>query len=149
MATGWAAPPGTDESWGDPITWAHRIEAVDKRKNSRQCRDDVLGIFEDITENPTPEALLRFPGRGVDPWRKLLIGMFQGNSFHLRNEPPKPLPRSLAPAGEASPAAAGHAADYAGRLPSRYRNDSKAPVRCPPSSHNVELHIMRLMLSDQ
>ena len=95
---------------------------------------DDRAIFEDITENPTPEALLRFPGRGVDPWRKLLIGMFQGNSFHLRNEPPKPLPRSLAPAGEASPAAAGHAADYAGRLPSRYRNDSKAPVRCPPSS---------------
>ena len=44
IATGWAVPAGTDESWSDPITWAHRIEAVDKRKNSRQCRDDIVGI---------------------------------------------------------------------------------------------------------
>ena len=44
IATGYAAPPGTDPSWVNPITWAHRIEAVDKRKNSRQCRDDVVAI---------------------------------------------------------------------------------------------------------
>ena len=44
LATGHAAPPGTDPSWRDPLTWAHRIEAVDKRKNSRQCRDDIVGI---------------------------------------------------------------------------------------------------------
>ena len=50
LATGHAAPPGTDPSWGDPITWAHRIEAVDKRKNSRQCRDDVVGIPVELVE---------------------------------------------------------------------------------------------------
>ena len=50
IATGWAAPAGTDTSWSDPITWAHRIEAVDKRKNSRQCRDDVVGIPIELVE---------------------------------------------------------------------------------------------------
>ena len=49
-STGWAAPAETDGSWSDPITWAHRIEAVDKRKNSRQCRDDVVGIPVELVE---------------------------------------------------------------------------------------------------
>ena len=44
---GYAAPPGTDESWRDSLAWAHRIEAVDRRKNSRQCRDDVVAIPDD------------------------------------------------------------------------------------------------------
>ena len=50
VATGWAAPPGTDPSWSDPITWARRIEAVDRRKNSRQCRDDVVGLPVELVE---------------------------------------------------------------------------------------------------
>ena len=56
-ATGYAAPPGTDPSWGDPITWAHRIEAVDKRKNSRQCRDDVVGIPVELVEAGLAEVV--------------------------------------------------------------------------------------------
>ena len=39
VATGYAAPLGTDATWSDPLKWAYRIEAVDRRKNSRQCRD--------------------------------------------------------------------------------------------------------------
>ncbi len=58
-ATGWAAPPGTDASWGDPVTWAHRIEAVDKRKNSRQCRDDVVGIPVELVEAGVAEEVVR------------------------------------------------------------------------------------------
>lgn len=58
-ATGWAAPPGTDASWGDPITWAHRIEAVDKRKNSRQCRDDVVGIPLELVEAGVAEEVVQ------------------------------------------------------------------------------------------
>ena len=58
-ATGWAAPPGTDTSWGDPVTWAHRIEAVDKRKNSRQCRDDVVGIPVELVEVGVAEEVVQ------------------------------------------------------------------------------------------
>ena len=59
IATGWAAPAGTDESWSDPITWAHRIEAVDKRKNSRQCRDDVVGIPIELVDVALAEQALQ------------------------------------------------------------------------------------------
>ena len=42
--TGYALPAGASDAWRDPLEWAHRVEAVDKRKNSRQCRDDVIGL---------------------------------------------------------------------------------------------------------
>ena len=58
-ATGWAAPPGTDRSWRDPVKWAHRIEAVDKRKNSRQCRDDVVGIPVELVEAGVAEEAVQ------------------------------------------------------------------------------------------
>ena len=58
-ATGWAAPPGTDRSWRDPVKWAHRIEAVDKRKNSRQCRDDVVGIPVELVEAGAAEEAVQ------------------------------------------------------------------------------------------
>ena len=58
-ATGWAAPPGTDPSWGDPVTWAHRVEAVDKRRNSRQCRDDVVGIPVELVEAGVAEEVVQ------------------------------------------------------------------------------------------
>ena len=82
-------------------------------------------ILEDLTENPIPKELLRIPGRGVDVWRRVLMGMFKADNLSRSREDPKPLPRSLAPAGEASPDAAVHAADYTGSLPSRYRSDGK------------------------
>ena len=59
IATGWAAPPSTDASWSDPLTWAHRIEAVDRRKNSRQCRDDVIGIPIELVEAGLAEQALQ------------------------------------------------------------------------------------------
>ena len=64
IATGWAAPEGTDESWSDPITWAHRIEAVDRRKNSRQCRDDVVGIpIELVDAGLAKQAIQKYADR--------------------------------------------------------------------------------------
>ena len=44
VAAGAALPKGASERWRDPLTWAHEIEAVDKRKNSRQLRDDIIAI---------------------------------------------------------------------------------------------------------
>ena len=80
------------------------------------------GILEDLTEKPLPAALagnVNISGIGV--WRRVLRGMFEADDLHRSREGPKPLPRALAPAGEANPAAAVHAADYAGSLPARYR----------------------------
>ena len=59
IATGYAAPPGTDQSWSDPITWAHRIEAIDKRKNSRQCRDDIVAIPIELVEAGLAEEAIQ------------------------------------------------------------------------------------------
>ena len=44
VAAGAALPEGASERWRDPLTWANEIEAVDKRKNSRQLRDDIVAI---------------------------------------------------------------------------------------------------------
>ena len=44
-ASGAALPEGAAAQWGDPLEWARRVEAADgKRLDSRQCRDDVVGI---------------------------------------------------------------------------------------------------------
>ena len=59
VTTGWAAPPGTDPSWSDPVTWARRIEAVDRRKNSRQCRDDVVGLPVELVELGLAQAAMQ------------------------------------------------------------------------------------------
>ena len=79
-------------------------------------------ILEDLTEKPLPAALAgNVSISGIDVWRRVLRGMFETDHFHRSGEDPKPLPRALAPAGEAGPDAAAHAADYAGSLPARYR----------------------------
>ena len=44
VAAGAALPEDASERWRDPLIWAHEIEAVDKRKNSRQLRDDIIAI---------------------------------------------------------------------------------------------------------
>lgn len=45
VASGCALPAGASESWREPLEWARRVEAADgHRLDSRQCRDDVLGI---------------------------------------------------------------------------------------------------------
>ena len=79
-------------------------------------------ILEDLTEKPLPAALAGNVNiSGIAVWRRVLRGMFEAGSLHRSRAAPKPLPRALAPAGEAGPAAAAHAADYAGSLPRRYR----------------------------
>ena len=44
MQAGYALPAGASDAWRDPLEWARRVEAADRRMNSRQCRDDVIGI---------------------------------------------------------------------------------------------------------
>ena len=79
-------------------------------------------ILEDLTQKPLPAALAgNVSVSGIHVWRRVLRGMFEADDFPSRREDPKPLPRELAPAGEAGPAAAVHAADYASNLPRRYR----------------------------
>ena len=58
---------------------------------------------------------------GIAVWRRVLRGMFETDGLHRSTGDPKPLPRSLSPAGEAGPDAAAHAAAYAGSLPRQYR----------------------------
>ena len=43
-ASGAALPEGAAQRWADPILWAGEIELVERRKDSRLMRDDVLGI---------------------------------------------------------------------------------------------------------
>ena len=80
------------------------------------------GILEDLTERRLPAALAgNVCISGIDVWRRALRGMFETDDFPRSRKDPKPLPRSLAPAGEAGPDAAAHEAAYAGSLPQRYR----------------------------
>ena len=57
--TGCALPHGASDAWRDPLEWAHRVEAADKRKNSRQCRDDVIGIPIALVEAGTHVAAIQ------------------------------------------------------------------------------------------
>lgn len=59
MQTGCALPAGASDAWRDPIEWAHRVEAADKRKNSRQCRDDVIGIPSALVDAGTHAAAIQ------------------------------------------------------------------------------------------
>ena len=59
MQTGYALPAGASDAWRDPLEWAHRVEAADKRKNSRQFRDDVLGIPIELVEAGTQLAAVQ------------------------------------------------------------------------------------------
>ncbi len=79
-------------------------------------------ILNDLTERRLPPALAgNVRISGIDVWRRVLRGMFETDDFPRSKASPKPLPRSLAPAGQAGPDAAAHAADYAGSLPAHYR----------------------------
>ena len=65
-----ALPDGADESWRDPLTWAHRIEAVDYRKNSRQFRDDVVAIpLEMVRSGQAVTAIATYAQRLARRWR--------------------------------------------------------------------------------
>ena len=59
MQTGCALPAGASDAWRDPLEWAHRVEAADKRKNSRQCRDDVIGIPSALVDAGTHAAAIQ------------------------------------------------------------------------------------------
>ena len=69
-ARGCELPAGADESWRAPLTWAHRIEAVDYRSNSRQFRDDVLGIPREMVEAGQAETTVAaYAQRIAKKWR--------------------------------------------------------------------------------
>ena len=79
LATGYAAPPGTDPSWSEPLKWAHRIEAVDKRKNSRQCRDDVVAVPIELVElGLAEEAIQAYADRLADLHNTVVQWAFHG-----------------------------------------------------------------------
>ena len=51
-ASGAALPEGAAPEWSGPLEWGRRVEAVDgKRLDSRQCRDDVVGIPIELVES--------------------------------------------------------------------------------------------------
>ena len=52
VGSGAALPEGAAPEWNDPLEWARRVEAADgKRLDSRQCRDDVVGIPLELVES--------------------------------------------------------------------------------------------------
>ena len=65
-AKGCELPAGADESWSDPLTWANRIEEVDYRSNSRQFRDDVLGIPRVMVEAGQAETVPPHPNDATE-----------------------------------------------------------------------------------
>ena len=73
VATGWAGPPGTDPSWSGPISWAHRIVAVDRRRNSGQCRDDVVGLRVELVELGRAETAMRQYADGVAELHRTVV----------------------------------------------------------------------------
>ena len=112
-----ASPPPPPQPQPEPTLW----ERYQARWPQHAAADRAL--LEDLTEKPLPETLGGHIVDGVDVWRRKLGGMFEMDGFHVGMAVPKPLPRELVPAGQASPAAALHAADYASSLPRWYRAD--------------------------
>ena len=110
-------PPPPPQPQPEPTLW----ERYQARWPQHAAADRAL--LEDLTEKPLPETLGGPIVDGVDVWRRKLIGMFERDGFHVGMAVPKPLPRELVPAGQASPDAALHAADYAASLPRWYRAD--------------------------
>ena len=63
-------PKGASDAWRDPLEWARRIEAVDYRSNSRQFRDDVIGIPRElIAAGKAEEAIAKYAQRIASKWR--------------------------------------------------------------------------------
>ena len=111
------ASPPPPQPRAEPTLW----ERYQARWPQHAAADRAL--LEDLTEKPLPETLGGHIVDGVDVWRRKLGGMFERDGFHVGMAVPKPLPRALVPAGQASPDAALHAADYAASLPRWYRAD--------------------------
>ena len=63
--SGFALPEGAAAEWADPLEWGRRVEAIDgKRLDSRQCRDDVVGIPIELVENEFADlAIARLAAR--------------------------------------------------------------------------------------
>ena len=67
---GCALPEGAADAWRDPLEWARRIEAVDYRSNSRQFRDDVIGIPRELmVEGKAEQTIAAYAQRIAAKWR--------------------------------------------------------------------------------
>ncbi|MDE3262077.1 MAG: hypothetical protein OYL41_08860, partial [Acidobacteriota bacterium] len=129
-----ASPPPPPQPRPEPTLW----ERYQARWPEHAAADRAF--FEDITEKPLPAALGHTILDGVDVWRRVIRGKFEGDQFQLDPVVPKPLPRSLAPADQASPDAAADAADYAGSLPRSYRwefDEERIAERCREAAEGV------------
>jgi len=62
---GSALPAGAHDTWSDPVIWAGHVEAADSRKNSRQCRDDVIGIPREMVATGQAEAAIAAYARRI------------------------------------------------------------------------------------
>ena len=63
---GYAAPNGAADEWRDRHEWARRIEAADgKRTDSRQLRDDIVGIPLALVEQGTAEKAVQEYARAL------------------------------------------------------------------------------------
>ena len=71
VASGCGLPEGAAEAWSDPLEWARRIEAADgHRVDSRQCRDDVMGIPLELVRSGFADLALARQAAKVAELRK-------------------------------------------------------------------------------
>ena len=69
-AKGAALPDGAAAAWRNPVEWAQRVEAADRRKNSRQVRDDVLALPTELVERGKAQAAVgAYAQRLAARWR--------------------------------------------------------------------------------
>ena len=69
-AKGAALPDGAAAAWRNPLEWARRVEAADRRRNSRQCRDDVLALPTELVESGKAQAAVgAYAQRLAERWR--------------------------------------------------------------------------------
>ena len=69
-AKGAALPDGAAAAWRNPVEWARRVEAADRRKNSRQARDDVLALPTELVESGKARAAVgAYAQRLAARWR--------------------------------------------------------------------------------
>ena len=83
-AKGAALPDGAAAAWRDPLEWARRVEAADRRKNSRQARDDVLALPTELVESGKAQAAVgayaqRLAARWSTPVHWVLHDQDSGN----------------------------------------------------------------------
>ena len=108
-AKGAALPDGAAAAWRDPLEWARRVEAADRRKNSRQARDDVLALPTELVESGKAQAAVgayaqRLAARWSTPVHWVLHDQDSGNRTRTCCTPAARSPRTETPSRPAATA---------------------------------------------